>query len=173
MARRHKIKIKTPHEIGIHPGQARLHETYDENARHVMALAAPGGGKTEGINGAAAGLGLWFPGKPAGMVAPTQARRTILWDKYLKLVRPFGWIDEVRPGRQELLLANGTLLQFVAAKKQGTKTGSPLAGRDWAWACVDEQQDIDDEALDAEQCLRHINLSRRRRTRHGRRRPAY
>ena len=137
-----------PHEFLIHPGQARLFDTMDDpDAQVTLSVAAPGSGKTEGGVVFAACLALWKAGKPAGMVAPTRPRRAVLWKKFRKAV-PNSWIQDVRTGTGEIELVNGSVLQFVSTKRQSEKTGSPIAGLDWAWALGDEFQDIDDDSAD-------------------------
>ena len=143
---------KSPVEFKVHAGQAKFLETFDDpTCLRVLGLGAPGGGKTEGIVTVATLLCLWRPNGIGGMVAPTRDRLKILWNKFIKLVGPLGWIkpgDEgIRKGDLEIHLRNGTILQFVAAKKQSSATGSPIAGRDWHWAVEDEQQHIDEDAL--------------------------
>jgi hypothetical protein len=138
---------KNPVEFRIHPGQVRLLESFDQpEIRRTMALAAPGGGKTEGIVVCGGCLALWYAGKPGGVVSPVERHQKKLWAKFKKLL-PSAWIDDIRPGEGEILLANGSLLQFVSAKRQSAATGSPISGFDWFWAIEDEQQFIDDDSL--------------------------
>jgi hypothetical protein len=83
--------------------------SFDEpEIRRTLALAAPGGGKTEGIVAVALLLCLWYAGKPGGMVSPVQRHEKKLWKKFLKLI-PERWLDSVRPGDGEIQLANGSL----------------------------------------------------------------
>lgn len=137
-----------PLEFKVHTGQARILATLDDpGAQLVLALSAPGSGKTEVAVVFAALQALANPGKPGGMVAPTRPRRAVLWKKFRKLI-PRAWVAAVRTGEGEIELVNGSILQFVSAKRQSDKTGSPIAGLDWAWAIGDEFQDIDDDSLD-------------------------
>ena len=146
-----------PHEFGVHPGQVRLLDSFDApGIRRTLALGSQGGGKTEGVIVCAALLALWHAGRTGGVVAPTRARVKVVWRKFLKTL-PAHWIREVRPGDQEIILVNGSLIQFFAGKKQGKHTGSPLAGNDWFWAVEDEQQDIDDDTLEEVDARGRVN----------------
>lgn len=147
----------TPVEFSIHPGQVKLLESFDlPNIRRTLALGSQGGGKTEGIILAAVLLALWHAGRTGGIVAPTRGRVKVVWRKFLKAV-PKSWIRSIRPGDNEITLANGSLIQFFAAKKQGKQSGSPFAGNDWFWAVEDEIQDIDDDALEEVDARGRIN----------------
>lgn len=134
-------------EIPVHTGQVRLLESIeDPGIRRVLAMGSPGGGKTMNIVVVAAILSLSRPHSIGGVVAPTQQRLKIVWRKFLELARPKGWVRAVRPGDGEIHLVNGTILQFVSAKRQSDAVGSPIAGNDWHWAVEDEQQHIDNES---------------------------
>jgi len=88
-----------------------------------------------------------FRNAAIGVVAPTQSRRDIIWRKLLRLLRP-AWIAEVRLSDKEIHLVNGVRFEFVSAKENSAATGSPLAGKDWVAAGVDEEQDCPQSAMD-------------------------
>lgn len=133
-------------EVSCHAGQVPL-LTFDEpGVARVLALGAPGGGKTFAIIRRALLNGLSLPNSIGGLVAPTGDRRQILWRDFIELVEPLGWIDDVSFTRKEIILANGAVVQVLAAKKSSNQYGSPLQGRSWHWACVDESQNVDDES---------------------------
>lgn len=151
------VRLGDPYEIKIHPGQRKLIDAFDDpQIKRALALGAQGGGKTEGVIAAAVLLGLWWPGKTGGFVAPTRPRVKVIWRKFIKAIPPH-WIREVRPGDLEIILANGSLIQFFAAKKQARASGIPFAGNDWHWAVEEEQQDIDDDALEEVDARGRIN----------------
>lgn len=134
-------------EVSIHEGQLPLFRAIGSKARRVLGLGSPGGGKSLGIAKVGQCLAAERPNSLGGFVAPTRDRLDILWTKFLALVEPIGWVKEIRNGDMEILLWNGTLCQFKAAKKQSAATGSPIAGKDWHWCVEDEQQHISDDDL--------------------------
>lgn len=139
---------KKIHELSIHSGQVSLVSLIGKaGKRRMLGLGAPGGGKSMAIVVIAICLGVWKANGIGGVVAPTRARLGIVWGKFLELAGPLGIIASVSPGRKEIALVNGTLIQFRAAAKRSADTGSPIAGHDWQWAVEDEQQDIPDAAL--------------------------
>lgn len=111
-----------------------------------VCIGAMGAGKTEVLARAAITRALRSPGKAIGVVAPTQKRLQICWGKIAKLLRP-EWVTEVRLGDGEIVLANGCRIQFVAAKIYSKDVGSPIQGYSWVACYIDEEQDIDDEAM--------------------------
>jgi hypothetical protein len=137
-----------PAEVSIHPGQRDLVLFGEPGVSRVLLLGAPGGGKTEGICVRAICNALTAPGKVHGVIAPTTSRLHIVWRKILSLLRGCGWKGvHVRKADHAIELPNGSILQFVAAKRYSESVGSPIAGFDF-WSCVeDEQQNIDDESL--------------------------
>jgi hypothetical protein len=135
------------HEVKIHEGQLPLIGEIGTDQRHVANVGPPGGGKTEGVVSVAVALSARRCNAIGGMVAPIGDKRKILWRKYLARVEPFGWISRVSEKNHEIRLKNGTLLQFVAMKKQSRDASSPAAGLDWHWCVVDEEAYIDDDAM--------------------------
>lgn len=144
-------------DLSVHPGQVRLLQAFDDpTRRRTLALGSQGGGKTEGVVTTAVLLALWHAGKTGGVVAPTRPRIKVVWRKFLKAIPPH-WVREIRPGDGEIILTNGSLVQFFAAKKQAKNAGSPFAGNDWHWAVEEEQQDMDDDACEEVDARGRIN----------------
>ena len=117
-----------------------------ESTGRFVCVGAMGGGKTETLAGAAIVAALLSPGKAVGVVAPTQKRLRIAWQKITRLLLP-AWVSEVRVSDGEIVLVNGCRMQFVAAKIYSKDVGSPIQGYSWVAAFVDEEQDIEDEAM--------------------------
>jgi len=86
------------------------------------------------------------PDCESGCVAPTQKRLKIVWSKILRLLDP-SWVADVRLADQEIILVNGHIIQFVAAKIYSADVGSPIQGYDWVDCLVDEEQDCEDSAM--------------------------
>lgn len=152
-------ELGEPVELKVHPGQVRLLEAFDQAARRrTMALGSQGGGKTEGIVCVAVLMALWHPGKIGGVVAPNRGRVETVWDKFVKSIPP-EWVarEQPKPGGGTITLANGSILQFYGAKRQGRKGGSSFAGKDWWWAVEDEQQDMDQHTLEEVDARGRIN----------------
>jgi hypothetical protein len=126
-------------------------------ARFVL-VGAMGAGKTEILVRAAAKLGTCFRNANIGMVSPTQQKMGIVWKKFKRIV-PHSWIlDESRRPLFEppyIELVNGVKYQFLSAKAPSKQMGSPIHGWDWVAAFVDEEEQINDEAM-------HDTLSRGR-----------
>jgi hypothetical protein len=136
------------HELKVHAGQVPLITMIGaKGKRRCLGLGAPGGGKTMAIVVTVACLAVRKANGIGGVVAPTRARLGIVWGKCLELLGPLGLIASVSPGKKEISLVNGTLVQFRAAARRSEETGSPIAGHDWQWAVEDEQQDIGDADL--------------------------
>ena len=133
-------------EISCHAGQVPL-LTFDEPyVARVLALGAPGGGKTFAIVRRALLNCLDRPNSIGGIVAPTDERRQIVWRDFLELVQPFGWVEDVRESKKEIVLINRAVVQVLAAKRPSVQAGSPLQGRSWDWCCVDESQNVAPDA---------------------------
>jgi len=123
-------------------------QVIEASERRVLFLGAPGSGKTEEAVLLAVLACLEYPGKKGGFVAPTAPKLQVGYDKFLKLVQPLGWVKRTTSAARgnvlSVTLINDATAQFVAAKRQGEATGSPLAGFDWHWAREDEQQYMED-----------------------------
>lgn len=134
-------------ELKVHRGQLQLFELLGSSGpRRVLGLGAPGGGKSMGIVAVAIALALRHPNGIGGVVAPTGQRLEVVWRKVLELLEPAQVIRAVRVSTRDLVLANGTTIQFRAAARRSDTYGSPIAGHDWQWAVEDEQQNIDDDS---------------------------
>ncbi len=134
-------------EVACHEGQLPL-LLHSNNAHlHVVALGAPGAGKTFAAVRRALRNALDRPNSIGGMVGPTNDRRWILWRDFLELADPLGYVKEVRQTKKEIILWNGTVIQVLAAGKPSRTKGNPIQGRSWDWCVVDEAQNVDDEAM--------------------------
>lgn len=136
-------------EVTIHEGQEEFFKALHSRPpkRRVLGLGAPGGGKSLGILKIAQVLSAWRPMSIGGIVAPTRDRVDVVWGKFLEILEPLGWIQDIQKGAREIVLKNKTKIKFVAAKRSSEQIGSPIAGKDWHWAVEDEQQNIDDASL--------------------------
>ena len=119
----------------------------DASRGRFVCVGAMGAGKTE-ILARACILAAILRGRnmAIGVVAPTQKRLRIIWAKVTRLLAP-AWVLETRLSDSEITLINGCKLQFVAAKIHSADVGSPIQGYSWIEAFVDEEQDVDDEAM--------------------------
>lgn len=111
-----------------------------------VVVGAMGAGKTEIGSRWAIALAILSHGKAIGVVAPTQKRLRVCWQKIMRLLQP-AWVAEVRLSDGEITLVNGCRLQFVAAKIYSKDVGSPIQGYSWVACLVDEEQDVEDEAM--------------------------
>lgn len=113
-----------------------------------VCVGAMGAGKTEVLARAAIVRAVLYGRNAAlGVVAPTQKRLRIIWQKIERLLPP-AWVIETRVADGEIVLINGCRLQFVAAKIYSRDIGSPIQGYSWGvGAIVDEEQDVENEAL--------------------------
>jgi hypothetical protein len=145
-------------EVKIHPGQVPIVNAIGSDRWHVLSLGAQGGGKTEGNVSVAVLLSAWRCHSLAGMVAPVDSGKLILWTKFLNRVEALGWLDgEPRLKSSEVQLKNGTILQFRSTKKQSKSAKSPIAGLDWHWAVADEEAYMDGDELREIQARGRIN----------------
>lgn len=141
-----EVKPKQIREITCHAGQLPL-LTFDEpGVARVLALGAPGGGKTGAIVRRALLLALIYPNTTGGLVVPTNDRKRFVWDGLLEVAEPFGWVQSVQESKKRIILANNVVIDVLAAARSSTQRGSPLQGRSWDWACIDETQNVDDES---------------------------
>jgi len=146
LARRYIGPPQNIREISCHAGQVAL-LTFDEPyVARVLALGAPGGGKTFAIVRRALLNCLDRPNSIGGIVAPTDERRQIVWRDFLELASPLGWVEDVRESKKEIVLCNRAVVQVLAAKRPSVQSGSPLQGRSWDWCCVDESQNVAPDA---------------------------
>jgi hypothetical protein len=139
-------------EISCHAGQLPILE-YDNPEKprvmRVMAIGGPGSGKTRTLSIWALLQGLDHPEFVVGMVGATSDRVKVLWDDFLAVAEPLGLIGERREnnrGGPVVTLANGARYEFVAAKEPSRQMGSPIQGRSWHRAVVDETQNVNDRA---------------------------
>lgn len=115
--------------------------------RRLVVVGSMGAGKTEVLARWLVRMSFRFRNAAIGIVAPTHARLKILWRKVARLLRPT-WVTDMRIADQEIHLVNGVRFEFVSAKEASKATGSPIAGKDWVAAGVDEEQDVAQESLD-------------------------
>jgi len=146
LAREYVRPPDSPVEVSCHEGQLPLLTFEEPYVARVLALGAPGGGKTFAIVRRALLNCLDRPNSIGGLVAPTDERRQIVWRDFLELVEPLGWIEDVRESKKEIILKNRSVVQVLAAKRPSVQSGSPLQGRSWDWCCVDESQNVAPDA---------------------------
>jgi hypothetical protein len=133
-------------EISCHRGQLDLLEHEKDGIMRVMALGGPGAGKTTAIVRRALINCLERPNTTGGMVGATGDRKLILWEEFLGIVEPLGWVKEIRAKDGAILLKNGCKVEVLSAYRPSRQAGSPIQGRSWNWCCVDEGQSIPDYA---------------------------
>lgn len=132
-------------ELLCHPGQLEA-LTFDRpQVMRLMLLGGPGSGKTRLLSLIEAKWSVTRPSTTGGAVAATRDRVEVLWQDVLSTL-PHHWIDEVREHAGEIILVNGRKLEFVAAKEPSKLVGSPIQGRSWRDAVVDETQNVHDRA---------------------------
>lgn len=134
------------HEISCHEGQLPVLTLKDGEDRRVLALGSPGAGKTFAALRYALLEALRWPNTNGALIAAIGDRRQILWDEFIGLVEPLGWIEGVALQRKQIRLINGVKIDVLAAKAGSRQTGNPLQGRSWDWVVVDESQNVDDRA---------------------------
>jgi len=115
--------------------------------RRLVVVGSMGAGKTEILARWLVRMAFRFRNAAIGVVAPTHARLKILWRKLSRLLKQ-SWVSDIRVADAEIHLVNGVRFEFVSAKEQSKQTGSPIAGRDWVAAGIDEEQDVAQESLD-------------------------
>ena len=133
-------------EIGI--GQRPPVEFAIDGDGRFVCVGAQGAGKTEILARCAIVRAILYGrNKALGVVAPTQKRLRIIWQKIERLLPP-SWVLDVRIADGEIELVNGCKLQFVSAKVYSSEIGSAIQGYSWgAGAVIDEEQDITNEAI--------------------------
>lgn len=144
---------ETTRELKCHEGQVQLltltgDDVYgrpldSDEVLRILAIGAPGAGKTLGAVTRALLMALDRPNSTGGLIGPTGDRRQILWDGFLDIC-PREWIQDVKNSKKEIVLCNNTVIQVLAAKSSSSQFGSPLQGRSFDWAVPDESQNIDD-----------------------------
>ena len=151
--RRYVSQVAKPTELKCHPGQIQLLTLQGDDAYgrkldsgevlRILALGSPGAGKTMGAVTRALLMALDRPNSTGGLIGPTGDRRQILWDAFLEVCPP-GWVQAIQASKKQIVLANNTVVQVLAAKSSSSQFGSPLQGRSFDWAVPDESQNIDD-----------------------------
>lgn len=119
----------------------------NKSIRRMVVVGSMGSGKSEIGARWIVRQCLRFRNVSGGIGAPTNKRLRIIYKKVRKLL-PSTWIRAIRTALGEIELKNGVTLHFFATKEASAQTGSPFAGLDFAFAMVDEEQDVADEALD-------------------------
>jgi len=144
LLRKYVGEPKVIREIACHEGQIPV-LTFDEpGVLRVLALGSPGAGKTFAAVRRALLMGIARPNSVGGLIAPTNDRRQILWRDFLEACPP-EWLEDVKTSKKEIVLANRTVIQVLAARASSAQYGSPLQGRSFDWAVVDESQNVTDE----------------------------
>lgn len=133
-------------ELSCHKGQLPLLLWDDPDKRWLMALGTPGVGKTYALLTKAALLIADRPNSNGGIVAPTGERRDIVWDEFLDIIGPLGWIDDMSTLKHRIWTKNGNIIDFVGAQRPSKKRGAPFQGKSWDWVVVDESQNVEDYA---------------------------
>ncbi len=129
-------------EFPVHPGQLDA-LTYEGPEMRILALGAPGGGKTSMVVTRAIMVALDMPGVIIGMAGPTVGHnRRVLLPKTRKLLKPTGWIAEETDteGELSITLVNGTKLLFLGSKEASRALGAAGQGLDLAFVVEDEHQ---------------------------------
>lgn len=141
-------------EVSCHPGQIRVFEYQSPEGKaawvkRIMVLGGPGTGKTQTLSIAALLLGLDGPHCVIGMVGATADRVEVMWADFEAIAGARGFISSRNKharGGPTITLWNGSRYEFVAAKEPSKRMGSPIQGRSWHYACIDETQNVLDSA---------------------------
>lgn len=136
------------HEIPCHRGQLEILLCETPGLARVLAIGPPRGGKTRAAIIKFLLMALDNPNETAGLVGPTGSRtKQTVWDDSVRLWGALGLLDgEPSKSNHEIYLVNGVTAQVLAARRSSVAVGNPLQGRDWAWAVVDESQNIDEDS---------------------------
>ncbi len=135
-------------ELKAHPGQLNLLTFQQTGILRVLALGAPGGGKTMAVATRAVIEAIRAPYRTIGVVAPVEKRLKYIWKKLEQLLDPTGWVLSKNRKDNEWRLVNGSTFQFVSAKRASQQTGYAIAGADWDCAVEDEHQNMESEACE-------------------------
>lgn len=141
-------------EISCHAGQLKVFEYESPEGKaawvkRLMVLGAPGSGKTQTLSIGALLDGLDNPHFTIGMVAATADRVEVMWADFEDVAGSRGFIatrNKHARGGPVMTLWNGARYEFVAAKEPSRRMGSPIQGRSWHRAYVDETQNVLDKA---------------------------
>lgn len=132
-------------ELLLHPGQIDAVLGDHTGLMRVLVLGGPGAGKTRTLSLKQALWSCERPNTTGGLVGATRDRVEVMWTDALATI-PKAWIEHVAEHKREILLHNGRKLEFVAAKEPSKLVGSPIQGRSWRDAEIDETQNVHDRA---------------------------
>lgn len=149
-AARRYVGPGTPREIKIHRGQAELLAPDRDGEFRRVYIGAPGSGKTYGLILAIMAYICARPNTTIGVVTPVADQKSTVWRDFLRFAMPKGLVakDGISKSTGEITTLNNVLVQFVSAQKQSGSESSPIQGRSWARAFVDESQSVDADAHD-------------------------
>jgi hypothetical protein len=132
------------HEIPVHPGQLGV-VLHPGGRMRVMAFGGPGSGKTRAIAIWIILQALTYPGKHFGNVGATGDRVMRLWEAHAEIVPP-DWVDTASENDGEIVWANKSQHDFMAAKEPSAAIGTPIQGVSWWRAVIDETQNVSERA---------------------------
>lgn len=141
-------------EVRCHAAQLKVFEYESPESKadwvkRIMVLGAPGSGKTQTLSIGALLDGLANPTFVIGMVGATADRVEVMWNDFEDVAGNKGFIatrNKHARGGPVITLWNGARYEFVAAKEPSRRMGSPIQGRSWHRAYVDETQNVLDRA---------------------------
>lgn len=134
------------HEVPVTRAQVPFVTSTDKGIIREMLLGAPGAGKTFALGAIGARWTAERCNSTYGAVGATNDRRMILWKRLLAIFMPWGWVEDVVDRTKEIRLWNGVVWQVLAGTPPSQRSGSPIQGRDWSRAIVDEHQSISKES---------------------------
>ncbi len=146
MAKRYVGPADTVAKFSVSPSQVEF-LTCETAAPRVLAIGAQGGGKTEMAILAGVLFALETPNGIGLVVAPDRDKTNIAWDKFLALVQPHGWVDDIRKADNQVILVNRQVVNFRGAKRSGKSDASPIVGLGAQWVVEDEQAYMDDVTI--------------------------
>lgn len=112
-------------EIPCHPGQVPF-LTEEGHEMRVLALGAPGGGKSFAAIRKAVLCCLELPNKTIGIIAPVAGAKHRLWEQFREVVEPVGWLKDYDKKNEIAYLWNGAVVPFLAAKEASASLGVPF-----------------------------------------------